>query len=183
MFDFHDIFSFLSDILSSGIWLEAALLIDSLMSVMKNGHTAFLARSGKVTCPVAVTERLVKLLPQSSSAFPLVRRIMKAKSKEHFHSSLGVSMTTLRVEFKKHIKPLVREVSKYGTHSMKSGTASNPACWKIAGVLLDIHAGWRCESANQFSCFCCSFLILILYFPVYTGDCLFRIRFSLLLAL
>ena len=110
MFNIRDIFSFLSDFLSSGIWLEAALLTDSLMSVTKNdqhteGHTAFLARSGKVTCPVAVTERLVKLLPQPSSALPLVRRIMKAKSKEHFHSSLGVSITTLRVEFKKHIKP------------------------------------------------------------------------------
>ena len=63
MFDFHGIFSFLSDILSSQIWLEAALLTDSLLSVMKNdqhreGHTAVLARSGKVTCPVAVTERL-----------------------------------------------------------------------------------------------------------------------------
>ena len=166
-------FSFLSDILSSGIWLEAALLIDSLLSVMKSdqhgeGHTAFLARSGKVTCPVAVTERLVKLLPQSSSAFPYVRRIMKAKSKEHFHSSLGVSMTTLRVEFKKHIKAIVREVSKYGTHSMKSGAAPNPACRKIARVLLDIHAGWRRESANQFSCFCCSFFIILFYIFQYS---------------
>ena len=44
------------------------------------GHIAFLARSGKVTCPVAVTERLIKLLPQSSSAHasPLVRRTIKA---------------------------------------------------------------------------------------------------------
>ena len=40
------------------------------------GHTAFLARTDKVTCPVAVTERLIKLLPESSSAFPLVRRIV-----------------------------------------------------------------------------------------------------------
>ena len=75
---------------------------------------------------------------------------------------------------------------------MKSGAASNPACRKIADVLLDIHAGWRCKSANQFSCFCCSFFIvffffiyffLFLYLLVFTGDCLFRIRFSLLLAL
>ena len=93
LFDFHDIFSFLSDILSSRIWLEATLSTASLLSVMKNdqhrkGHTAVLARSGKVTCPVAVTERLVKLLPQSSSSFPLVRKIMKAKSKEHFHSTV-----------------------------------------------------------------------------------------------
>ena len=55
---------------------------------------------GKVTCPVTVTERLIKLLAQSSSAFPLVRRIVKARSKEYFHSSLGVSVSTLREEFK-----------------------------------------------------------------------------------
>ena len=60
------------------------------------GQTAFLARTGKVTCPVAVTERLNKLLSQSSSAFPLVCRIVKARSKEYFHSSLGVSVSTLR---------------------------------------------------------------------------------------
>ena len=69
---------------------------------------------------------------------------------------------------------------------MKYGAASNPACRKITDVLLDIHAGWRCESANQFSCFCCSFFIVFfffLYLLVFTGDCLFRIRFSLLLAL
>ena len=115
----------------------------------REGHSAFLARTSKVTCLVAVTKRLIKLLPQSSSAFPLVRRIVKAKSKEYFHSSLGVSVSTLREEFKKHIKPFVSDISKYDTNSMKSGAASNPACRKIAGDLLDIHAGWRCESTNH----------------------------------
>ena len=117
----------------------------------REGHTAFLARTGKVTCPVAVTKRLIKLLPQSSSAFPLVRSIVKARSKEYFHSSLGVSVSTLRDEFKKYITPFVSDISKYGTHSIKSrsGTASNPACRKIAGDLLDIHAGWRCKSTKH----------------------------------
>ena len=78
----------------------------------REGHTAFLARTGKVTCPVAVTERLIKLLPQSSSAFPLVGRIVKARSKEYFHCSLGVSVSTLREEFKKHIRPFVSDISK-----------------------------------------------------------------------
>ena len=50
---------------------------------------------------------------------------------------MGVSVSTLREEFKKHIKPFVSDISKYGTHSMKSGAASNPACRKIAGDLLD----------------------------------------------
>ena len=79
------------------------------------GHTAFLARTGKVTCPVAVTERLIKLLPQSSPAFPLVRRVVKGNSKDYFHSSLGVSVSTFREEFKKNIKPFVSDISKYGT--------------------------------------------------------------------
>ena len=115
----------------------------------RDGHTAFLARTGKVTCPVAVTEGLIKLLPQSSSAVQVVRRIVKVKSKEYFHSTLGVSVSTLREECKKHIKPFVSDISKYGTHSMKSGAASNPACRKTAGDLLVTHAGWRCESTKH----------------------------------
>ena len=94
-------------------------------------------------------EQLIKLLPQSSSEFPLVRRIVKVRSKEYFHPSLGVSVSTLSEEFKKHIKPFVSDISKYGTHSMKSGVASNLACRKIAGDLLDIYAGWRCESTKH----------------------------------
>ena len=62
---------------------------------------------------------------------------------------MGVSVSTLREEFKKHIKPFVSDISKYGTHCMKSGVASNPACWKIAGDLLDMDAGWRSESTKH----------------------------------
>ena len=62
---------------------------------------------------------------------------------------MGVSVSTLREEFKKNVKPFVSDISKYGTHSMKSGAASNLACRKIAGNLLDIHAGWRCESTKH----------------------------------
>ena len=79
---------------------------------------------------MVVTEWLIKLLPQSSSAFPLVRIIVNAKSREHFHSSLSVSISSLKEQFKKHTNPFVRdEVLKYGTHSMKTCAASNPACW------------------------------------------------------
>ena len=57
--------------------------------------------------------------------------------------------STLGEEFMRHIKPIVRDISKYGTHSMKSGAASNRACRKITGDLLDIRAGWRCESTKH----------------------------------
>ena len=52
----------------------------------REGDTAFLARTGKVTCPVAVTERLIKLLPQSSSAFPSVLRIVQCAFPYYEHA-------------------------------------------------------------------------------------------------
>ena len=47
----------------------------------------------------------------------------------------------LRHDFKKYIEPFVEEVSKFGMHSIKSGTAFNPAYGRNPGDLLDIHAG------------------------------------------
>ena len=116
----------------------------------REGHTSLLARSHKATCPVSITERLLKLLPLSSeSSSPLVRRIVKSKSKEHFHVSKGVSYTTLREEFRKNVKPFVDDIAWYGTHSIKSGAASNPAYGNISADLLDMHAGWKCASSKN----------------------------------
>ena len=117
----------------------------------REGHTSLLARSHKATSPVSITERLLKLLPSSlsESSSPLVRRIVKSKSKEYFHVSKSVSYTTLREEFRKHVKPFVDDIARYGTHSIKSGAASNPACRNISADLLDMHAGWRCANSKN----------------------------------
>lgn len=116
----------------------------------REGHTSLLARSHKATCPVSITERLLKLLPLSSeSSSPLVRRIVKSKSKEYFHVSKGISYTTLREEFRKYVKPFVNDIARYGTHSIKSGAASNPVCKNISADLLDMHAGWKCATSKH----------------------------------
>ena len=116
----------------------------------REGHTSLIARSHKSTCPVAITERLLKLLPSSSeSSAPLVRRIVKSKSKEYFHATKGVSYTTLREEFRKYFRPFVDDIANCGTHSIKSGAASNPACRRVSGDLLDMHAGWKCASTKS----------------------------------
>ena len=116
----------------------------------RKDHTSLLARSCKATCPVSITERLLKLLRSSSeSSSPLVRRIVKTKSKEYFHVSKGVSYTTLREEFRKYVKPFVDDIKWYGMHSIKSGAASNPACRNLSADLLDMHAGWRCANSKN----------------------------------
>ena len=116
----------------------------------REGHTSFLARSHKSTCPVSITEKLLKLLPSTSdSSSPLVRRIVKSKSKECFHACKGVSYSTLRDEFKKYVKPFVDDIARYSTHSIKSGAASNPACRSVPADLLDMHAGWKCATSKN----------------------------------
>ena len=38
---------------------------------------------------------------------------------------------------------------KYSMRSMRSGAASNTACRRIPGDLLDMHAGWRYPSSKN----------------------------------
>ena len=91
----------------------------------------------------------MELLPNTSGASSsLVRRIIKSKYNERFHESKGVSYTTIREEFRKFVSPYVEDINLYGTHSIKSGAASNPGCRKITGELLDKHAGWKCPSSK-----------------------------------
>ena len=80
---------------------------------------------------------------------PIVRRIVKSKSKDYFHKSKGISFITIRDEFKKHISPFVDDIASYGTHIIKSGTASISARRKINEELLDNHAGWKCASTKR----------------------------------
>ena len=116
----------------------------------REGHTSLTARSHKSTCPVAITERLLKLLHSSSeSSALLVRRIVKSKTKEYFHVTKGVSYTTHREEFRKYVRTFVDDIANYGTHSIKSGAPSNPACRSVSGDLLDMHAGWKCASTKS----------------------------------
>ena len=58
-------------------------------------------------------------------------------------------MATLEQEFKRFVEPFVDDIFKYSMHSMRSGAASNTACRRIPGDLLDMHAGWRCPSSKN----------------------------------
>ncbi|KXJ10028.1 Integrase/recombinase xerD-like [Exaiptasia diaphana] len=115
----------------------------------REGHTSLIARSDKATCPVNITEKLIRNLPANASpSSPVIRRIIKTKRTERYHDTRGVSYTTIREEFRKLISPFVTNINNYGAHSIKSGAASNPGCRSIKGDLLDKHAGWRCPSSK-----------------------------------
>ena len=61
-----------------------------------------------LTRPVSITAKLISLLPEPKNLqCPLIRRIVKAESGDHFHESIGVSHTTILGEFKKPFCPFV----------------------------------------------------------------------------
>ncbi|CAH3032982.1 unnamed protein product, partial [Pocillopora meandrina] len=83
----------------------------------REGHTSIIARSGKVSCPVSITERLLVLLASpKESCSPVLRRIVRTKNGAYFHKSLGISYSTIRDEFKKYVSPFVNDPSDYCLH-------------------------------------------------------------------
>ena len=108
------------------------------------GHTISIARSGKTTCPVLITQKILALLPNNANKnVPMVRRIIKSKSGEKFHDQKGVSYSTIKDQFRKYLNPFVGNVKEFSLHSLKSGAASNQGCRTLDDKLLDRHAGWR----------------------------------------
>ena len=79
---------------------------------------------------------------------PPVRHIIKAKCNERFRDSKGASYITIRSQPFKYVSPLVEDINCYGTHSIKTGAASNHSCRTIASDLLDKHAGWKSPSSK-----------------------------------
>ena len=79
----------------------------------------------------------------------MIRSIVETKSGEHFHENIGISYSTILLEFKKLVGPFVDHISIYGTHSIKPGAASHPACRAINDTLLDKHAGWKCPKTTK----------------------------------
>ena len=67
----------------------------------REGHSSYLIRSNKVTCPIPTSEKLLTHLTKCDGSFPLVRKTVKSKSNEKFHESKGVSFLTIKDEFRK----------------------------------------------------------------------------------
>ena len=64
----------------------------------REGHFSnIIYKSGKVTCPVSITQKLVYLLPdEKDSPFPLIRRIINKNKNKEFHRSKGISYSTFK---------------------------------------------------------------------------------------
>jgi len=102
------------------------------------GHTIYLDRSGKVTCPVSITEKLLDKLPANPDQ-PLVCRLKSNGSAMH----LAISYTRVREIFHETLSEFVEDPKEYGTHSLKKGGASAAHQSGVSDESLDKFAGWK----------------------------------------
>ena len=110
----------------------------------REGHTSIIARSGKVSCLVSITERLLVLLgsPRESCS-PVLRRIVCTKNGAFFHKSLGISYSTICDKFKKYVSLFVNDPGDYCLLSLKSGGTANDGYKLSDPELKGRHAGWK----------------------------------------
>ena len=112
------VFSYFSlslvDVLQLGIWREANSLVDpSLRKLIPN------------LLHLQLESRAPSALQKYRPGWLKWRQW--AASKEYFHATKDISYMMRREEFRKYVKPFVDDIASYGTHSVKSGAASNPA--------------------------------------------------------
>ena len=114
------------------------------------GSKVFIARSNNITCPVAISQRLLAILPDGSDSSNLVvRRIKLCKNVKTFHESRGISYTTAKELIKKGLGVFYDDLSKLGTHSLRSGGASDPGCVQLSDFALQRHGGWKCTTSKN----------------------------------
>ena len=116
------------------------------------GNTIHIARTGKPTCPVAITERLLEALPgDRNRCLPVVRRLKCVRGLQTFHESRGISYTTAKDLIKRKLGVFFDDLRHLGTHSFRSGGISDPGCANLSDIALQTHGGWKCvESKNKY---------------------------------
>ena len=114
--------------------------------------TIHIARTGKPTCPVVITERLLEALPGGrNGCLPVVRRLKRVRGLQTFHESRGISYTTAKDLLKRKLGFFFDDLRHLGTHSLGSGGISDPGCANLSDIALQAHGGWKCvESKNKY---------------------------------
>ena len=117
---------------------------------LRQGHTVFIARTGNDTCPVSVTERYIAMLGISNvPSHPLVCGFKRSKQSGLKPTDKAISYTTIRDLIKHGLSSYVSDPSAIGTHSLRSGGATEAASAKVNERCLTRQGGWKSTSSKD----------------------------------
>ena len=112
----------------------------------REGHVVNIARTGSLTCPVGMTERLIAKA-QCQDDGHLICRVVRSKKGLRACPS-GISYTRALEILKAGMKPFLGEDFNFGSHSLKSGAATVAMASGLDADAIDKHAGWRSKSSK-----------------------------------
>ena len=116
----------------------------------RQGDKVIVARTGSLTCPVAMMERYYSMATLSqSSSLSVFRGITKTKQGERLRASGSLSYTRMRELFLAKLKQLGFDATKFSLHSLRSGGATAAANAGVADRLFKRHGRWRSETAKD----------------------------------
>ena len=108
------------------------------------GHLFYFARSGNITCPVAITEKLLSKLPNNRDQH-LVCRLASSGS-----ALLNpISYARVREIFRETIRYFVKDSNNFGTHSLKKGGTTASSAAGVSCECLDKHASWKSAKSKE----------------------------------
>ena len=111
----------------------------------REGSWIFVARSGKLTCPVKLLEKFMRM-GKHGQRDKLFRKISHTPN-EMVLRKASLSYSRARELFKKQISAIGLRPATYGLHSLRSGGTSEAAAWGIPDRLIQRHGGWRSEKS------------------------------------
>ena len=118
---------------------------------LRDGHKVIIARSGSEICPVKLLHSymLKAGIPENSNEF-LFRPITSSnKQKKLIAVNRHISYSTYRGSFKKSFQNIVPDISKFSTHSNRSGGATSAANSGIPDRNFQRHGRWKSVKAKD----------------------------------
>ena len=117
---------------------------------LRLGDSVVVARTGSITCPVAMLERyLVRTATAADDKKYLFRPIQATKNGESLRNSGKISYSCLAELFKKKLKYLGFPANLFGLHSLRAGGATAAANAGVPDRLFKRHGRWRSENAKD----------------------------------
>ena len=105
----------------------------------REGHVVSIGRTGKLTCPVAMTEHFISKAQCSNEDF-LTCSLVRCKNGLRAIAS-GISYTRVLEILRLGVKPILGDDFNFGSHSLRSGAATVAMANGLAGYAIDEYAG------------------------------------------
>ena len=125
-------------------------IVSSKTDQYREGSSLVIARTGTLTCPVAMMEKYFFMGGLCThDQGKVFRAIDSTKNGQRLRKSGGISYTRLRELLLEKIKQLGMDPKAFGMHSVRAGGATAAARAGVADRLFKRHGRWRSESAKD----------------------------------